>query len=647
LVLGNNANVGIGTAAPSSKLDVVGGNIRTNQQLISTVATGTAPLSVSSTTPVSNLNADLLDGQHAADFAPASESGNYIQNGTSLQSNSNFNISGNGFIGGNVGIGNITPSAKLDVVGTIKITDGSQGANKVLTSDADGLASWQTLTIPSSGWSLTGNSGTVPGTNFIGTTDNAAFDIWTDSLLRTRITTKGAIETYNTGQSVFIGEGAGANSDISFNYSNVFIGYNSGNQNTTGSFNTANGYGSMWANTTGYNNMANGSYSLASNTFGDNNSAAGYYTLFSNTEGYGNSANGSYSLYTNTTGDMNTAAGIYSLYYNNEGNENTANGSYALYNNSTGGKNTAIGSNSLFNTSIGEYNMASGYNALYSNTVGYANTADGSVSLSNNSIGYNNTACGHWTLHTNTSGYENSSFGYLSDVAFDNLTNATAIGARALAGADNTLILGSINGVNGANATVNVGIGTTTPAERLDVDGNIRAKYNLILQSAAATPTVAGIRHDADDLLYVYNDDAGVTGVYLAETGTSWLTFSDARLKKNVEPVTGILDKVCQLNVKRFHMKTDPDLMPKRLGFIAQEVQRQFPYIVGEDDGYLSLSYSDFGILSVEAIKELRAEKDEQIDELNLKIKKLENQNEELKAQIGEIREFLETRAER
>jgi hypothetical protein len=49
-------------------LDVVGGAIRTNNQLISTVATGTAPLTVSSTTLVTNLNADLLDGYHASSF---------------------------------------------------------------------------------------------------------------------------------------------------------------------------------------------------------------------------------------------------------------------------------------------------------------------------------------------------------------------------------------------------------------------------------------------------------------------------------------------------------------------------------------------------------------------------------------------------
>ncbi len=57
----NTGNVGIGTTAPGVKLDVSGA-IRTNNQLISTIATGTAPIAVNSNTLVTNLNADFWDG---------------------------------------------------------------------------------------------------------------------------------------------------------------------------------------------------------------------------------------------------------------------------------------------------------------------------------------------------------------------------------------------------------------------------------------------------------------------------------------------------------------------------------------------------------------------------------------------------------
>ena len=41
-----------------------------------------------------------------------------------------------------VGIGTDNPGAKLDIQGSVRIADGTQGAGKVLTSDANGTASW-------------------------------------------------------------------------------------------------------------------------------------------------------------------------------------------------------------------------------------------------------------------------------------------------------------------------------------------------------------------------------------------------------------------------------------------------------------------------------------------------------------------------
>jgi hypothetical protein len=201
------------------------------------------------------------------------------------------------------------------------------------------------------------------------------------------------LEPTNTGNSLFIGQGAGANDDLTDN-ENVFVGNSAGYSNTTGNYNTANGYEALYFNTTGYGNTANGYVALYSNTTGTQNTANGFLALFSNTTGSLNAANGRSALYSNTTGNRNTANGYEALYSNTTGDLNAANGSKALYSNTTG-----------------NYNTANGYQALYSNTTGSNNTA----------------------------------LGYYANVAAVDLTNATAIGAYATVNASNKIQLGDAN----------------------------------------------------------------------------------------------------------------------------------------------------------------------------------------------------------
>ena len=84
-----SGNVGIGTTNPGQRLDVFGGSIRTSNQLISTVAAGTAPLLVTSNTLVSNLNSDLVDGYQMPDINPVNiYSGQKVLITTSINSGS-------------------------------------------------------------------------------------------------------------------------------------------------------------------------------------------------------------------------------------------------------------------------------------------------------------------------------------------------------------------------------------------------------------------------------------------------------------------------------------------------------------------------------------------------------------------------------
>ena len=72
-VVADGGNAGAGTIEYASSFadgDFGASGTITGESLVSTIATGTAPLVVASTTLNTNLNADLLDGNHAAAFQP-------------------------------------------------------------------------------------------------------------------------------------------------------------------------------------------------------------------------------------------------------------------------------------------------------------------------------------------------------------------------------------------------------------------------------------------------------------------------------------------------------------------------------------------------------------------------------------------------
>jgi hypothetical protein len=294
---------------------------------------------------------------------------------------------------------------------------------------------WQTI-VYSSGWSLTGNSGTNPATNFIGTTDGQP--------LALKLSNKYAGKLDGINRNYFIGDSAGVNST---GYSNIAIGSKALLNNTTLTNLVAIGDSALYKNGTGATgsleasgNTAVGSKSLFKNTTGFFNTAMGTNTLYNNTTGERNTAIGAYALTSNITGVQNTATGLYSLDLNTTGGYNTANGVNTLQANTSGSYNSAYGVNTLYANLTGSYNTASGLNALKENTAGINNTATGAAALQNNN-GNNNTAHGMYGLYLNTSGQQNTASGYAA--LYSNTTGSynTATGAASLnnsTGSNNT-----------------------------------------------------------------------------------------------------------------------------------------------------------------------------------------------------------------
>ncbi len=190
--------------------------------------------------------------------------------------------------------------------------------------------------------------------------------------------------------------------------------------------------------------------------------------------GNGNFSFGFNNFTSGITGNSNYLFGSACLENNVSGSGNNAFGVWALNKNTTGNYNVAMGYSSFNRNTTGGGNVGVGESSGYYNTTGTGNTSIGRLASYNSSTGNFNTSVGNFALNTNSTGNYNTVIGTNSDVAALNLENATAIGAHAEVGASNSLVLGSINGINGATSSVNVGVGTSTPLDRLHVVGSIR-----------------------------------------------------------------------------------------------------------------------------------------------------------------------------
>jgi hypothetical protein len=346
---------------------------------------------------------------------------------------------------GNFGIntGTVSPTANLHVNGTVRFQNLGAGTTETtaLLMDANGnlvnrsldavAFNGYTETDPNA-WKISGNPGTTNGTDFIGTTDAQALDFRTNNIIRARITTKGQIEVLNSGFSVFLGEGAGANDDLSWN-NNTFVGYYSGFYNTTGVDNSTYGYLSM------YNALSSNDYNVALGS----RSMYGVGGNYSNSD-Y-NIALGSYSLYSINGGDNNIAMGYRCMYSLTGGNNNLAIGDYALYSNVSIGANIAIGSHALYYLTGGANNTAVGGYALYNTTLGYHNTAFSGGALRANITGNYNTAIGEYTIFANTNGSFNTALGYQAFITGMSYSNSMALGYNSNITASNMIRLGNIS----------------------------------------------------------------------------------------------------------------------------------------------------------------------------------------------------------
>ncbi len=155
------------------------------------------------------------------------------------------------------------------------------------------------------------------------------------------------------------------------------------------------------------------------------------------------------------------------------------------------------------------------------------------------------------------------------------------------------------------DANGRVGIGTTTPDQTLTVSGN------------ASKPG-----------------------------GGSWAVYSDPRLKHDIRPMSGTLDALLSLHGYSFEYNAEAvasgkGLPGRQLGLMADEVERVFPeWVSRNDEGYRAVTERATTALMVEALRDMRAEKDAQMEAL-------QRRNAAMEAELKELRALTEALMQR
>jgi hypothetical protein len=209
-------------------------------------------------------------------------------------------------------------------------------------------------------------------------------------------------------------------------------------------------------------------------------------------------------------------------------------------------------------------------------------------------------------------------------------------------GGINFLSGAQIRGATGTQARGGLELGDLSNATKLTVYGGDAVSGTIELYSNnpsidfhynnSTDPHSVRLLNDTAERLRLIGDfrvdgDLVVTGTASKPGGGSWAATSDERLKQNVASLNGSLSQLLALRGVSYEF-IDPasigELEGRHIGFIAQEIEKVFPEWVSEGThGYKVVTISGFEALTVEALRELKAESDALVTGLRHEVEEL------------------------
>jgi trimeric autotransporter adhesin len=498
---------------------------------------------------------------------------------------------------GNIGIGTAAPGYKLDVTGDIKSTGNhiiNNTSPTIYLQDSDnrsGMIHMNSNLL----YFLSGN-----GTNSTTWATNGSYwplyiDMTNDNLVF------GGAAYFMEG-NVGIGT-ASPNSKLSIGTSGIAnASVTIGAGDNTGISVSASNWGTVSTGSSiGVRGVATGD-SSSTGVIGESNMGTGVYGSSAGTYGvYGYNGASGYGVY----GYSYTGTGVYGRSYSGgydfygAGPKSYFNGNVGIGITNPTYKLQVAGDMVVNGIRIGlgggglSQNTIIGNGSFQNNTSGWENTAVGYQALPSNSTGNSNTAVGMEALFYNTTGNSNTAIGYRA------LNNNTSYGNTAVGWyADRYNNTGYYNTAIGFNAGVSSG---TTALTNTTAIGN-------------------GATVSANNTIRIGNTSITAIGGQVA-----WSPASDRRLKYDIKVSDLGLDLILKLNPVSFKYKNGDG--GTDYGFIAQDVEKAIgkkTNIIltdGTSEQMMSMRYTDLIAPMVKAMQEQQ----KQIEDLKIQIEDLKN----------------------
>ena len=172
-----------------------------------------------------------------------------------------------------------------------------------------------------------------------------------------------------------------------------------------------------------------------------------------------------------------------------------------------------------------------------------------------------------------------------------------------------TLKVGAIHAVSytgDGSGLTGLPSGSSTISGLTDTNVSSPANGNLLIYDATSSKW---------DNALLTSSDSSVTitvGAGTINLSTGGMGPSDERLKKDIQPLKGSLEKVMAMEPVEFKWKDGYDEFHKAIGndigFVAQQIEPIEPLLVGTRNEFKTLEYAKFAPLLVGAIQELQAE---------------------------------------